>query len=76
MNVNWDKIAVPTIVLHSRDDPLVGHETTLWEEAYKNPNVISLVLDRGGHTAYSQGIFPVGPSYTDHVSLDFFAALL
>jgi len=76
VNCCFDTVAVPTVMLHSEDDPIVGCITTDWDIATLNPTIISIILERGGHTGYSTGFFPVGPSYADKVSLDFFAALL
>ena len=96
-NLNYGKIKTPTMMLHARDDPVVGcsvsrhssHssalwrcadlcilQTTDWRHACANPHIIGVLFERGGHTGFSKGYFPAGPSHGDDLTLDFFGSLL
>ncbi|CAI1924532.1 hypothetical protein SEUBUCD646_0D03850 [Saccharomyces eubayanus] len=46
-----DKIKVPTLVINSRDDPVVGPDQP-YSFVEKNPNILFCRTDLGGHLAY------------------------
>lgn len=45
-------ISVPTVIINSLDDPIVGSEAIPYTQAQGNPNVLLLTTDIGGHLAY------------------------
>lgn len=45
-------IAVPTLVLHAADDPLIPVEGVLREEARRSPHVLIAVTAHGGHAGF------------------------
>jgi uncharacterized protein len=47
-----DQIKVPTLVLHSKDDPIVSYECLPLEECLSNEHVITAVTRKGGHCCY------------------------
>jgi len=50
-----DGIAVPTLVLHSRDDPFLPEGRIPMEAMEANPHVEAVLTDRGGHVAFVSG---------------------
>lgn len=49
------EIRVPTLILHSRDDPFLP-ETALPEAAFRsNPALLPVLTDRGGHVGFVEG---------------------
>jgi predicted alpha/beta-fold hydrolase len=48
-------ISVPTLVVHSRDDPIVPFECMPVRECLSNPNIIVAAVEKGGHVCYFQG---------------------
>ncbi len=49
-------IQVPTLVVHSKDDPIVPFECLPASECLENPKIIVAAVERGGHVCYFQGI--------------------
>ena len=49
-------IKVPTLVLHSKDDPIVPIDCLPIDECEANRNIITAVTDRGGHVCYFMGL--------------------
>lgn len=45
-------ISVPTLVINSHDDPVIGNENVPAEKAIENPHILLLETDIGGHLAY------------------------
>lgn len=45
-------INVPTLVINSHDDPVIGEENIPVEQAKANPNILLVESDLGGHLAY------------------------
>ena len=76
VNCNFDRIQTETLMIHARDDPIVGFTTIHWEKVKRNAKIISMFTERGGHTAFSSGFSPIGPCYTDNLALDYFSAIL
>lgn len=48
-------VKIPTLVLHSRDDPIVPVDCVPIDECVANPNVITAITNRGGHICYFLG---------------------
>jgi predicted alpha/beta-fold hydrolase len=45
-------IKVPTLVIHSQDDPIVPVDCVPIDECLANPNIITALTLRGGHVCY------------------------
>lgn len=45
-------IKVPTLIINSRDDPIVGPEAIPYKQVPENPHVLLCETDLGGHLAY------------------------
>ena len=45
-------INVPTLVINSKDDPVIGDKCIPVKEAEENPHVLLIETDLGGHLAY------------------------
>ena len=72
-----EKIAVTTLVIHARDDPIVSHDDTIdWSRMRRNRNVISVRTDRGGHLGWHEGLLPFGATWADKRACDFVHAVL
>ena len=48
-------ITKPTLVIHSRDDPIIPIDCLPMSECMANPNIIVGVVNKGGHVCYFQG---------------------
>ena len=48
-------IEVPTLVIHSKDDPIVPFECLPTSECLTNPKIIVATVEKGGHVCYFQG---------------------
>lgn len=46
---------MPTLVLHSSDDPIVPVDCVPVDECLANPNIITALTKRGGHVCYFMG---------------------
>ncbi|GAV55317.1 hypothetical protein ZYGR_0AS06410 [Zygosaccharomyces rouxii] len=46
------KVQVPTLIINSTDDPIVGPDSIPYKEVKMNPNLLLLSTDLGGHLAY------------------------
>ena len=49
------KITVPTLVMHSYDDPVVPADCVPVDECLANKNIITAFTRRGGHCCYFMG---------------------
>ncbi len=47
-----ERIRVPTLVLHARDDPLLPYEPWTRPEAQSNPFLLPHLTERGGHVGF------------------------
>jgi predicted alpha/beta-fold hydrolase len=45
-------IEVPTLVIHSKDDPIVPFECLPTSECLTNPKIIVATVEKGGHVCY------------------------
>ncbi len=59
---NLNKISVPTLIIHSKDDPFMTHDIvpTMDEVSL---NVDLEIYDRGGHVGFVSGWNPLRPKY-------------
>lgn len=65
------------LVVHARDDPLVSHDDCYdWRALVKNPRLIAVRTNRGGHNAWHEGFWPLGPSWAVAVATDYVSAVL
>ncbi|ELR13870.1 hydrolase, alpha/beta fold domain containing protein [Acanthamoeba castellanii str. Neff] len=80
-SVNYiQNVAVPTLILHAMDDPIVPAAALdrPREEAEKNPNTILATVPYGGHVGFPEGWLPIGDklSWADRVVAEFIHALV
>jgi predicted alpha/beta-fold hydrolase len=47
-----DKIAIPTLVIHSKDDPFIKLTPTSRDKLEKNPHIRFVETEQGGHCAF------------------------
>jgi predicted alpha/beta-fold hydrolase len=50
-----DRIRVPTLVLHSRDDPFLPRASVPERALASNPAITAVVMERGGHVGFVEG---------------------
>ena len=48
-------IKKPTLVIHSKDDPIIPIECLPMDECLANPKIIVGVVEKGGHVCYFEG---------------------
>ena len=48
-------ISVPTLVIHSKDDPIVPLECVPIDKCQANPHLITAIVPHGGHVCYFEG---------------------
>ena len=46
----------PTLVIHSKDDPIIPIDVLPVSECLANPNIIVGIVHKGGHVCYFQGM--------------------
>lgn len=63
-------VAIPMLVAHARDDPIVPMEAIPLSVLKENKNIITMITTMGGHTGWLQGLNPMGPSWFDDVALE------
>ena len=63
-------IKVPTLVLHSKDDPIIPIDCVPKQECYHNPNIITAITRRGAHVCFFMGTDGKRRWYT-HASAEF-----
>ena len=56
-------IAVPTLVLHSRNDPFLPADAIPTAALRENPAVTPLITDTGGHVGFVGGSNPLKPHF-------------
>jgi uncharacterized protein len=69
-------IRVPTLVLHSRDDPFLPEERIPESALVANPFVTPILTDRGGHVAFVGGTVFRPDFWGERALADFLAAQL
>ncbi|KAL6764005.1 Alpha/Beta hydrolase protein [Haematococcus lacustris] len=62
-------IRTPTLFLVSKDDPFLGVLPD--EECSANPHTLLAATARGGHVAFLEGLWPLGPAFMDRAVLQF-----
>ncbi|HET9984913.1 MAG TPA: hydrolase [Longimicrobiales bacterium] len=50
-----ERIRVPTLLLHSRDDPFLPEDAIPWAAIRANPRLHAVVTDEGGHVGFVGG---------------------
>ncbi|TNV78627.1 hypothetical protein FGO68_gene12092 [Halteria grandinella] len=50
------KVKRPTLVIHSKDDPIIPIECLPVNECLSNPHMIVGIVEKGGHVCYFQGV--------------------
>ena len=53
-----DKIQVNTLLMTSKDDPIVSYSSMPHKEIKENPNIRFVATERGGHLCWFEGIIP------------------
>jgi len=57
------EITVPTVIIHSRDDPFLPAEAIPEAAMRANPAVTPVISDHGGHVGFVSGPSPVAPLF-------------
>ncbi|MBX6362672.1 MAG: hydrolase [Gemmatimonadetes bacterium] len=57
-----ERIRVPTLLLHSRDDPFLPEEAIPWAAIRANPCLHAVITDEGGHVGFIGGT-PFRPKF-------------
>ena len=70
LDPKFAKIKVPSLFIHSEDDPFSSLDWISFEEIKKSKYVAFLITKEGGHTGFCQG-WRDEVSYAEEVSLDF-----
>ena len=68
-------VEVTTLMIHSRDDPVVGYSSIDWEACAANKNIITVKTNRGGHV-WLLSIIPIWNTWADDCTVDFIRAVL
>lgn len=68
-------VAVPMLVAHACDDPIVANEAVPLDTLKANPHILALTTTMGGHTGWLQGWNPLGPSWFDQVAHEWLVAV-
>jgi predicted alpha/beta-fold hydrolase len=58
-----DGIRVPTLLIHSRDDPFLPAAAVPESAPTTNPRISAAFTDRGGHVGFVTGSMPLRPEY-------------
>jgi predicted alpha/beta-fold hydrolase len=56
-------ITVPTLVVHSRDDPFVPAGAIPRTALHDNPSITPVITDHGGHVGFVSGEIPFSPHF-------------
>eukprot|EP00931_Biecheleriopsis_adriatica_P106246 TRINITY_DN80731_c0_g1_i1.p1 TRINITY_DN80731_c0_g1~~TRINITY_DN80731_c0_g1_i1.p1 ORF type:complete len:398 (-),score=65.20 TRINITY_DN80731_c0_g1_i1:72-1265(-) len=67
------RVAVPTLVIHAEDDPVVSVKTLPVEEMRRNPRIYVTITRRGGHIGWGSGGLGAA-AWTDNMAVDFMQA--
>lgn len=66
-------VAVPTLIVHAADDPVVSVKTLPIEELRQNPRIYVAITRRGGHIGWGSGGLGAA-AWTDNMAADFMQA--
>jgi hypothetical protein len=69
-------VAIPVLVAHADDDPVVPHHMLPEDDIKANPNLSFIRTASGGHTGWLSGWNPRGSSWFDHVALEWISLVL
>jgi predicted alpha/beta-fold hydrolase len=58
-----DRIRVPTLLVHSRDDPFLPPECIPRAAVAANPHLVGMWTERGGHVGFVAGRVPLRPEF-------------
>jgi predicted alpha/beta-fold hydrolase len=71
------QIRVPTLAIHSRDDPLLPWRPLASPAAEQNPHLMLALSERGGHAAFVEGVRQdIDRSWAENRVFDFFRLLV
>jgi len=70
------EIQVPTLLLHSKDDPLLPYEPLLSEECRSNPYLTIGLTERGGHVGFVQAAHELDRAWAENRALEFLDTVL
>lgn len=69
-------IAVPLLVLHADDDPVVPKDALPLDALRANPNILTAITDHGGHSSWLEGTYPfTRPAWVDRVAVEWLHAV-
>lgn len=69
-----DRIRVPTLLIHARNDPFLPSRAIPVKPMHRNPFIVPLILEGGGHVGFVSGAVPGRPGFWAEDRLaDFFA---
>ncbi|CAE7291990.1 ABHD1 [Symbiodinium pilosum] len=68
-----DNIAIPTLVVHAEDDPVISYTTMPFQVLRRNPRIYVAVTKRGGHIGWGSGGLGAG-AWTDAMAAHFMQA--
>lgn len=76
-----DRIAVPTLIIHAKNDPFIRMQPETLQRIAANPNITYIETDDGGHCAFlgepngeSNGDAPDDGRWAEHEVVEFVAA--
>lgn len=52
-----DKLDIPTLMISARNDPTNRHDLIPWDKIRKNPNIIYIYTQKGGHLEFMSDLF-------------------
>ena len=69
-------VEVTTLMIHARDDPVVGYHSIDWQACAANKNIITVKTNRGGHVGWLSGAMPFSYTWADNCTVDFIRSVL
>lgn len=73
---NIPTVAIPLLVLHADDDPVVPKEAVPLHFLGANPHILTAITDHGGHSSWMEGYYPFSrPAWVDRVALEWLEAV-
>ena len=69
-------VEVTTLMIHARDDPVVGYDSIDWDACAANKNIITVKTNRGGHVGWLSGALPFSGTWADDCTVDFIRSVL
>ena len=65
------RIARPTLIVHSEDDPICPVSAMPLGEMASNPHLLTAITRHGGHMGYTAGLSPLAHTWTDRLLVHF-----